>query len=176
MKIIKLGNLEQELYGMVGGKARGLDFLKKQGYPIADGFVVTELSQLGEEELQAIEGAFDELGKERVSVRSSASNEDGGEFSNAGQYETCLNVSREDLRAAVEKCVGSLDSERASKYAENFLGGEAARMNLVVEEMIDAQFAGVMFTTDPSTKDCALIEAVRGMGEQLVSGASSSYR
>ena len=140
MKIIKLGSLEQEQYSAVGGKARGLDFLKKQGYSIADGFVVAELIKVGEEEFQEIERAFDELHAVRVSVRSSASNEDGGEFSNAGQYETCLNVTRADLRTAVEKCMGSLNSVRASTYSENFLGGEAARMNLVVEEMIDAVF------------------------------------
>ena len=176
MKIIKLGSLDEELYSTVGGKARGLDFLKKQGYPIADGFVVTELDAIGDEEYQAIEEAFDELGTNRASVRSSASNEDGGEFSNAGQYETCLNVTRADLRAAIEKCMSSLRGARAAKYSENFLGGEAAKMNLVVEEMIDAEFAGVMFTTDPSAKDCVLVEAVKGMGEQLVSGASSAYR
>lgn len=176
MKIIKLGNLPQELYPAVGGKARGLDFLKKHGYPIADGFIITDLEALGESELKAIETAFDALGAERVSVRSSASNEDGGEFSNAGQYETCLDVTREELSAAVEKCIASLQSIRATAYSENFLGGEAAKMNLVVEEMIDARFAGVMFTTDPSAKNCALIEAVRGKGEQLVSGASNAFR
>ena len=176
MRIIKLGNLRQEEYSAVGGKARGLDFLKKQGYPIAEGFVVTELNELSEGEYQAIEKAFEELGAERVSVRSSASNEDGGEFSNAGQYETCLNVTKEELRAAIQTCISSLNSTRAEAYSENFLGGEAAKMNLVVEEMIDAEFAGVMFTTDPSDKDNALVEAVSGMGEQLVSGASSAYR
>ena len=176
MKIIRLGNLPQELYSAVGGKARGLDFLKKQNYPIAEGFVVTDIQTLGDDELQAIEAAFDELGKQRVSVRSSASNEDGTEFSNAGQYETCLDVTREDLKDAVEKCINSLKNDRAAAYSENFLGGESAKMNLVIEEMIDAAYAGVMFTTDPSAKDCALIEAVCGKGEQLVSGASNAFR
>lgn len=176
MKIIKLGNLDEEIYGAVGGKARGLDFLKKQGYNIADGFVVTDIGEIGESEYQEIEKAFDELGALRVSVRSSASNEDGGDFSNAGQYETCLDVTRESLRAAVDKCMGSLCSSRAAAYSENFLGGEKAKMNLVVEEMIDAQYAGVAFTTDPSDSGCVLIEAVKGKGEQLVSGSASAYR
>lgn len=176
MKIIKLGHLEQEYYSAVGGKARGLDFLKKHGYNIAEGFVVTDIDELGDKEFDEISVAFDELNVERVSVRSSASNEDGGDFSNAGQYETCLDVSKEGLKAAVEQCMGSLNSSRASAYSQNFLGGEAAKMNLVVEQMIDATFAGVMFTTDPLAKDYVLIEAVRGKGEQLVSGSSSAYR
>ena len=176
MKIIRLGNLSEDIYGEVGGKARGLDLLKKQGYTIADGFVVTDISEIGEAEYQEIEKAFDGLGAIRVSVRSSASNEDGGDFSNAGQYETCLDVTREELRAAVDKCMSSLCGSRAAAYSQNFLGGEKAKMNLVVEEMIEADYAGVMFTTDPSKEDCALIEAVRGKGEQLVSGESSAYR
>ena len=176
MKIIGLGDLDETQYAAVGGKARGLDFLKKHHYPIADGFVVIDVDKIGDDEFKEIEKAFDGLGKACVSVRSSASNEDGGEFSNAGQYETCLDVTKEGLKAAVEKCIDSLKSDRAAAYSENFLNGEAAKMNLVVEEMIDAEFAGVLFTTDPSAKDCALIEAVRGKGEQLVSGSSSSYR
>ncbi|MCH5350904.1 MAG: hypothetical protein J1F39_02920 [Clostridiales bacterium] len=176
MKIITLGNLNDEILSSVGGKARGLDFLKKHGYKIADGFVVTEIDSLGEEENAEIEKAFDALGAERVSVRSSASNEDGGEFSNAGQYETCLDVTKQTLRGAVDKCVASLTGSRASAYSDKFLGGEKAKMNLVVEEMIDADYAGVMFTTDPSDGDCVLIEAVKGKGEQLVSGAVGAFR
>lgn len=176
MKIIALGDLEQDIYSQVGGKARGLDFLKKHHYNIADGFVVTGIGTPGDPELEEIEKAFDALGTERVSVRSSASNEDGGTYSNAGQYETCLDVRREDLKNAVETCLRSLNNVRASTYSENFLRGEAATMNLVIERMVDASFAGVMFSTDPSDKNCALIEAVRGKGEELVSGSSSAYR
>ena len=176
MKIIALGDLEQDIYSQVGGKARGLDFLKKHGYNIADGFVVTEIGVPGDREFDEINKAFDALGAERVSVRSSATNEDGGTYSGAGQYETCLDVRREELQNAVETCLRSLDNTRANTYSENFLLGEAATMNLVIERMIDASFAGVMFSTDPSEKGCALIEAVRGKGEMLVSGSSSAYR
>ena len=176
MRIIELGALDQAIYSQVGGKARGLDFLKKHGYNISDGFVVTEIGTTEDIDFDEINRYFDALGADRVSVRSSASNEDGGEYSNAGQYETCLDVRREDLKAAVEKCLSSLGGERASTYSENFLHGEAAKMNLVIERMIDSSFAGVMFSTDPSDKGCALIEAVRGKGEDLVSGSSSAYR
>ena len=178
MRIIELGALEETLYDRVGGKARGLDFLKKHGYNIAEGFVVTELDRLGEAEHDRIAAAFDAMGAECVSVRSSASNEDGDAYSNAGQYETCLDVRREDLKTAVEKCFSSLDSSRAAAYSQNLLQGEGdkAKMNLVIERMVDAAFAGVLFSTDPSDPNAALIEAVRGKGEALVSGSSSAYR
>lgn len=176
MKIITLGSLSEEEAGRVGGKARGLDFMQKRGYRIARGFVVTGLSSCGEEELAGIREAFLALGVPRVSVRSSATNEDGGEFSNAGQYETRLNVDEAGLAEAVRACLASLHGERAAAYSEAFLSSERAEMNLVVEEMIDACEAGVMFTRDPGDRECVLIESVDGLGENLVSGQTAAYR
>jgi len=175
MEIIRLGSLREGGGYSVGGKAQGLDFMKKHGYRIADGFVVISADEVTEQSFTEIERAFDELGAERVSVRSSATNEDGGEFSNAGQYETCLNVTRDGLKDAVLRCVASLEGERAQDYADKLLSGERARMNVVVEQMIDARHAGVMFTCDPADKTHVLIESVDGLGENLVSGAVSSY-
>ncbi|MCH5163653.1 MAG: hypothetical protein J1F36_01405 [Clostridiales bacterium] len=176
MRIFDIGTLSEELYSQVGGKARGLDFLKKNGYNIADGFIVTDIDVIGDDEFEEILSKFDLLGAESVSVRSSASNEDGSTFSNAGQYETCLDVKREGLKGAIDRCLKSLCSDRAAAYSQNLLDGEAAKMNLVVERMIDASYAGVMFSTDPLSKDQVLIEAVSGKGELLVSGNSSAYR
>lgn len=176
MKIITLGALTEEEAGRVGGKARGLDFMQKRGFRIARGFVVTGLSSLGDAELTEIRGAFAALGTPLVSVRSSATNEDGGEFSNAGQYETRLNVDEAGLEEAVRACLASLDSARAAAYSEAFLSSERAEMNLVVEEMIDAAEAGVMFTRDPGDRECVLIESVDGLGENLVSGQTAAYR
>ncbi|MBE5730979.1 MAG: hypothetical protein E7350_03420 [Clostridiales bacterium] len=176
MKIFEIGKLDQKLYPEVGGKARGLDFLARHGNLIADGFIVTDIDKVGDDELAGIYGAFDRLNAERVSVRSSASREDGGDFSSAGQYETCLDVKRDGLIKAVDRCLASLSGDRAKAYSQNLSGESSAKMNLVVERMIDASFAGVMFSTDPMNGDNVLIEAVCGKGEELVSGASSAYR
>lgn len=176
MKIFEIGKLDQKLYPEVGGKARGLDFLARHGNLIADGFIVTDIEKVGEDELAGIYGAFDSLNATRVSVRSSASGEDGEDFSSAGQYETCLDVKREELCEAVGRCLASLSGDRARAYSQNLSGECSAKMNLVVERMIDASYAGVMFSTDPMNGDNVLIEAVHGKGEELVSGASSAYR
>ena len=82
MKIYQLGQLPEEIYPSVGGKAKGLDMLVRQGFTVPEGFVITNTDQIDEE---AIYQAFDAMKAEKVSVRSSASNEDQSSASNAGQ-------------------------------------------------------------------------------------------
>lgn len=176
MKIFQIGNLPESLYAQIGGKAKGLDFLRKNGFRVPEGFVVAETEALTEEDFAEMVRAFRELNVRKVSVRSSASNEDGGEFSNAGQYETCLNVTEEHFKDAVERCLASLRGARAAAYAEKLLKEKDARMNLVVQRMVEAKFAGVLFTADPVNREEMLIESVDGMGENLVSGAVSAHR
>ena len=89
MKLYTLGTLPEALYTAVGGKASGLDLLLKNGFTVPPGFVITDLDALDED---AVYEAFDALKVDKVSVRSSASNEDGATASNAGQYETYLFV------------------------------------------------------------------------------------
>lgn len=176
MKIIPLGMLSEADALRAGGKARGLDFMKKEGYTIAEGFVVMDLKAVGEEEKSALLSAFRALSAERVSVRSSATTEDGSELSSAGQYETCLNVTEEGLLDAVSHCLSSLSGARATAYAEAMGTGGGGEMNLVIEAMVDAKAAGVMFTVDPADCDAVLIESVDGLGENLVSGHVAAYR
>ncbi len=172
MRVYKLGSLPEEQYNSAGGKAKGLDLLVRRGFNVPAGFVLTELDQIDE---AAVLQAFDSLGCETVAVRSSASNEDQAEASNAGQYDTCLSVGREGLMDGIRKCVASLDSGRVSDYAGHFnLGGAA--MNVVVQKMIDSDKAGVLFTAAPDNGATILIEAVWGQGENLVSGQVSARR
>ncbi len=172
MKIYNLGELPEKLYSEVGGKAKGLDELSRHGYTVPAGFVITDIDKLDEE---AILTAFDSLGTAKVSVRSSASNEDQGAASNAGQYETYLFVDRAHLIESVQKCVASLNAARVKDYAKHF-DLEKGRMNVVVQQMIDSEKAGVLFTASPSNGSAILIEAVSGQGENLVSGRVSAHR
>ena len=107
-----------------------------------------------------------------TTVRSSAAGEDGAEQSFAGQYDTVLGVdSTERFVDAVRTCVQSTRSRRASAYG----GGAPPAMHLVVQRMVDARAAGVVFTADPTTgrRDLMVIDAVAGLGESLVDGTSS---
>ena len=164
MKTVRLGELPESVYSLVGGKAKGLDLLIKHGFTVPRGFVITETDTIDED---AVFQSFDALQTKQVSVRSSASNEDGSEASNAGQYETCLFVDREHLTESIRKCLDSLHSVRVTDYAQHFDLGEA-RMNIVVQEMIDSDKAGVLFTAGPNNGSAVFIEAVLGQGENLV--------
>ena len=172
MKIVQLGELPEALYSKVGGKAKGLDLLIRNHFKVPKGFVITEIDQVDE---AALYQAFDAMAVAQVSVRSSASNEDQSGASNAGQYETCLFVDRPHLMESVRKCLDSLESHRVKDYAEHF-GLGAGTMNIVVQEMIDSDKAGVMFTASPNKGSDILIEAVDGQGENLVSGQVTAHR
>ena len=172
MKIYHLGSLPREMYAKAGGKASGLDLLVRSGFTVPQGFVVTEPEELDED---AVLQAFDALGVAQVSVRSSASNEDGERASNAGQYDTFLFVDRAHLAERIRQCVTSLDSARVQDYSRHF-ELDKGRMNVVVQQMIDSEKSGVLFTAGPNNGSAILIEAVKGQGEKLVSGQESAHR
>ncbi len=172
MKIYQLGQLPEVIYPSVGGKAKGLDMLVRHGFTVPKGFVITEIEQIDE---TAIYQAFDAMKADQVSVRSSASNEDQSSASNAGQYETCLFVDRSHLMESVKKCLESLNSRRVEDYARHF-DLNRGTMNIVVQEMIDSDKAGVLFTAGPNNGAAILIEAVSGQGENLVSGQVTARR
>jgi pyruvate,water dikinase len=113
-------------------------------------------------------------GEWSFAVRSSATVEDAAGMSFAGQFESILNVRGADaLLAAIKSCWLSLFSERALVYlARQRVSAEKVRMAVVVQEMVDAEHAGVVFTADPLTgaTDRFVVEYVSGLGEGLVQG------
>jgi pyruvate, water dikinase len=115
------------------------------------------------------------IGKENafVAVRSSATAEDLPEASFAGQQDTYLNVKGpEDMIKYVRKCWASLFGARAIFYREeNNFDHSKVYIAVVIQEMVDAEKAGVMFTVHPSTgEEKILIEGAWGLGEGVVSG------
>ncbi|ELY99181.1 phosphoenolpyruvate synthase [Natrialba asiatica] len=110
-----------------------------------------------------------------VAVRSSATAEDLPDASFAGQQETFLNVTEEALLERVRECWASLFTQRAIYYRqEQGFDHSAVNIAVVVQQMVDAEKSGVMFTSHPSTGDpTMIIEAAWGLGEAVVSGAVS---
>ncbi|WP_370004511.1 phosphoenolpyruvate synthase [Methanothermobacter sp. KEPCO 2] len=109
-----------------------------------------------------------------VAIRSSATAEDLPEASFAGQQDTFLNIrGAEDVMEYVRKCWASLFEARAIFYREeNNFDHSRVYIAVVVQEMVDAEKAGVMFTVHPSTgEDKILIEGSWGLGEAVVSGS-----
>ncbi len=108
-----------------------------------------------------------------VAVRSSATAEDLPDASFAGQQDTYLNVlGTEELLTYTRKCWASLFEARAIFYrAENDFDHSKVLIAVVIQQMVNSQKAGVMFTVDPSTgADEMLIEGAWGLGEGVVSG------
>jgi len=127
----------------------------------------------------AIREAYPNLGVRdgAVAVRSSATAEDLPEASFAGQQETYLNVrGSEEVLEAVKKCWASLWTARAIAYRmKNHIDQSSIALAVVVQEMVLAESAGVMFTANPlnGRQDEVLVNATWGLGEALVSGSVS---
>jgi pyruvate,water dikinase len=118
--------------------------------------------------------AYQELGGGAVAVRSSATAEDLPGAAFAGQQETFLNVIGEHaLQEAVRACWRSLWSERAILYrARQNVDQGTVKLAVVVQRMVPADVAGVMFTANPVSGERGelIIDANPGLGEAVVSG------
>jgi len=124
-----------------------------------------------------IEGFYESMGDDpRVAIRSSATAEDLDDASFAGQQETYLNViGKEDLLLRIKMCYASLWGDRAVSYRKNS-GYDTMRVALavVIQEMVESESAGVMFTSDPAgDRKNIHINAAYGLGDSVVSGIVS---
>ncbi len=167
----------------VGGKGHSLGRTSTAGLPVPPGFVVTtdayhRLHPTGVHADSDFVSRFAEhlrkIGNGPVAVRSSATGEDGAEASFAGQQETILGVRGLDaVLDAVERCWASLHTDRAKAYrARQGVGETGLAMAVVVQELVPAETAGVLFTRDPldATGRRMLAEGSWGLGEAVVSG------
>jgi pyruvate, water dikinase len=112
----------------------------------------------------------------RLAMRSSAVGEDS-QASFAGQYHTCLNVTRENLLTAYKEVVASKYSPRAILYRLRYgLDDRDTPMGVAGVAMVDARTSGVLYTVDPARPDSGFlkISALWGLGEHLVSGEASA--
>lgn len=111
-----------------------------------------------------------------VAIRSSATAEDLPDASFAGQQETFLNVKgAKNVVDAVKKCWASLYGERAIFYrVEKGFDHRKVDLSAIVQKMANAEKAGVMFSSHPSTGEpLVIIEGSWGLGETVVSGSVS---
>ena len=139
-----------------------------------------EAAPMPDDIADAVRAAYAELGNNdggrlAVAVRSSATAEDLPDASFAGQQDTYLNVAGEDaLLDAVCRCWVSLWTERAVAYrSDNGIDQRSVSIAVVVQEMVDAEVSGVLFTANPLTgrRHEAVVDAASGLGEAVVSGA-----
>jgi len=172
---------------LLGGKGASLDRLARLGFRVPPGFCVTTTAfRAGEATLSpavaaALDGAVARLVAEvaaagfeaRFAVRSSAIGEDGSAASYAGLHETELDVPPADVPGAVARCWASLWSPQAVAYrTRRNLPADDAAMAVVVQALVPADAAAVVFTRHPVTgrDDQLVLTAVRGLGDAMVSG------
>ncbi|MGW4407406.1 rifamycin-inactivating phosphotransferase [Nonomuraea sp. NPDC004702] len=136
---------------------------------------VVEGAPVPDDVVAAIGASLARLGEQAAcAVRSSATAEDLPTASFAGQQDSYLNVvGPAEVLRHVRRCWASLFTERAVVYRRrNGFEHRGVRMAVVVQRMVFPEAAGVLFTADPVTSDrkAAVVEAVWGLGEALVSG------
>ena len=175
------------LFPGAGQKAIRLGQLISAGLPVPGGFVVTSKilnrseNECGDKplgmtarEMRLMKRLWRRTGAEKVAVRSSGLNEDGEKQSYAGVFESVLNVTKGKLTKSLDQIRRSMNTARSASYAGNNeeLGGA------LVQKMVNAEYAGVLFTEHPGSAGCQLVELVNGLGEALVSGkvTPKSYR
>lgn len=157
-----------------GGKAVALGMAARAGLPVPAGVA------LSVDTVEAVVRNDPEVvpGLRRVcsdggprAVRSSAVEEDSASASHAGAYCTVLGVCRPDaVVAAVRRVHASIDTPMARAYRAT-LGVGRTRMGVVVQELVPAEVAGVLFTRNPVTGAAErVIEASWGLGETVVAG------
>lgn len=125
----------------------------------------------------AITAAYAVLGNGPVAVRSSATAEDLPDASFAGQQDTYLNIAGpEQVVQAVKRCWSSLWTGRALAYrARNAIAPGDVALAAVVQRLVAADVAGVLFTVDPVSghRGRMVIDGAWGLGESVVSGLVS---
>jgi phosphohistidine swiveling domain-containing protein len=191
---VRLTDPGAECLELCGGKATGLARLVRQGFSVPPALVVTTqlykivantgarrgdlLSAPLPPELEDELSRFVEDGV-AYAVRSSATLEDLGEASFAGQHDTVLGCTGlPAILQAIRVCFASAWQERAVAYRRHHAITADPAMAVIVQRMVDAQAAGVAFTIDPvgGALDEIHISAHPGLGEAVVNGEAEVDR
>jgi phosphohistidine swiveling domain-containing protein len=173
--------LDAEQNAFAGGKGASLARMFQAGFPVPDGFVIPPQAFVDDalapeawEEvrlhLARMREAYDQIA---FAVRSSALSEDSAEASFAGEFESVLNVrADEEICTAIHTVYRSRHGERVKAYSQvKGMDGDH-QVAVVVQQLVEAESSGVMFTADPVSgrRDRAMITAAWGLGEAIVGG------
>ena len=150
-----------------GSKAERLFQMKQHGLNVPDLFCA--LPETQKEELLSYARSSFRKGT-LFSVRSSASAEDGSSFSFAGQLETFLFVTEDQLWDRIEQCRRSAGTESIAEYLRiSGIRREELRVNVIIQVMVDADCSGIIFTANPQGILSETVIAVgAGTGDNVV--------
>lgn len=177
--LFEVGSADPDL---IGGKARGFAVLSRAGLPAPEGFVLTIAAhrhaaagtgRMHDRLADHVSALVRDMGDTPLAVRSSATAEDGGEHSHAGQYLTRLGVrGADETIAAIHDCWASAADPRAAAYRAHRGHHDHVEMAVIVQRLAGGESAGVGMSRDPVTGDAGtlVVNAAWGLGELLVSG------
>ncbi len=166
--------LDKELDGKkVGQKAANLSLLKRQGYPVAEGWILRP-----GDDLKTLSATLEPSSESPLIVRSSAIGEDSQAASAAGQYLSILDVTnKEKLRSAIIDCQASYLQSNALEYRQRSRQAEES-MAILIQRQIEGVYSGVAFSRDPvdQLNESVAIEALPGLATKIVSGKYTPQR
>jgi rhodanese-related sulfurtransferase/membrane protein insertase Oxa1/YidC/SpoIIIJ/phosphohistidine swiveling domain-containing protein len=156
-----------------GNKALRLSQMARAGIPVPNGVVLNHrfLQHFDTADARARRKLLDRIwnmaGQKPLAVRSSAAAEDGDNQSFAGVFESELNVNRDGLEGAIERVYASFSAAHVGSYARE---GGNTDVNILVQQMVRAEYSGVLFSRDPQAAGMMVLEYVKGTADDLVSG------
>ena len=170
----------------VGKKAKSLWYLKKIGAQIPETYVCTfyaydEYTRGNQDVINTLRAELEKVidGGKSYSIRSSANLEDHEEYSFAGQFYSYLNVDSVDkILEATVSVWESVNGEKVKAYLERVaMPFRELKMAVIVQEMISANYSGVIFTRNPVTGlDEVIVELVAGPGSSLLQEGTTPER
>ena len=183
-EVLSFGEFSAQQITAAGGKGGALARLFQSGYPVPDGLVLLPNAFDGDvlkpEAWEQVESQLTRLrgssGSLSFAIRSSALSEDSAQASFAGEFETVLEVRRDvDIQAAIQTVRQSQHSARVQAYSQAKAMDQEHQVAVIVQQMVPAKYAGILFTADPITGSRTQMAGnfVRGLGNQLVSGETS---
>jgi pyruvate,water dikinase len=177
--LIYIHSLKEKLStDLVGAKAASLSALFEYGFSVPNGYAISKnLLEIYTQEKnfpvgfeQSLKDCLGALNSQQIIIRSSAIGEDSDSFSFAGQLDSfVVNNNKEEALDAIQNCWNGLNNDRVIAY-EKLSGKKLVEMGVVIQEFVEADYAGVTFTSSPYDVDQIYTEYVKGGGEQLVSG------
>lgn len=169
----------------IGGKANGLYRLQALGLNVPI-FIVLPFESINihsAEDVdsfkltdQATQQLLDFLKKcdaenNGVSVRSSVADEDGLKYAFSGIMKSYLNQRKfDEVVLALKNCIKSAFSEQAIQYRKINNLTLDIKTAVIIQQQINSDISGVMFTTNPKYPQELAIHSIYGQGEGLVSG------
>lgn len=143
-------------------KRKNLEILRDKGFNVPKFDVVTWDDKDKQINVKKYKGKY--------AIRSSSYLEDGEENSFAGQFDTYLNVAKEQINKKVKDCFNSVNNKNVLDYLKKHgINNTDLKMDVIIQEMVDSEYSGVLFTSNPhGLLNETVIVVGKGLGNKIV--------